>query len=286
MTKKRTMRSRPSPSAPSRDSPVREGALFVQALNALVETSGVPQSALADHTGVSQGYVSKILCGKQLPKGHLRERLAEFFHLSYQEMLDIGRERLAADDAQDYSMPGQASDPLSTRDAVREDIPFPLGGAYPSGKRALLKDLLRDIKAREVHRRYYTEVPLREATGSMGGGSTETGTRTITYLSFRTEWIRSKGNPEYMSVIRAFGDSMAPTVTDGSVVLIDESRRQFVANKVYYIRHNGQMYIKRLAGDAREVHIVSDQDQARVVVREGDDFEIIGRCVWMARDIE
>ncbi|QLA17724.1 XRE family transcriptional regulator [Desulfolutivibrio sulfoxidireducens] len=275
-----------TPPAPPRDGAAREGALFVQALHALVEVNGVPQSALADHTGVSQGYVSKILCGKQLPKGHLRERLADFFHLSYREMLDIGRERLAQREDEEYSMPGQPGDPMFPRDAVREDISSPQGVTYPCGERALLKNLLRDIKAREVHQRYYTEVPLREATGSMGGGSTETGTRTITYLSFRTEWIRSKGNPEFMSVIRAFGDSMAPTIADGCVVLIDESRRQFVTNKVYYIRHNGQMYIKRLIGNARDIRIVSDQDQACIPVCEADDFEIIGRCIWMARDIE
>jgi phage repressor protein C with HTH and peptisase S24 domain len=119
----------------------------------------------------------------------------------------------------------------------------------------------------------------------MGGGSTETA-RDRHLLSFRTEWIRAKGNPGYMSVIRAFGDSMAPTISDGCVVLIDESRRQFVANKVYYIRHNGQMYIKRLTGNATDIRIVSDQDQSGVPVRADDDFEIIGRCIWMARDIE
>lgn len=279
------MRTR-TPPPPSQDGTPREGALFVQALNALVEINGVPQNALAGHIGVSQGYVSKILCGKQLPKGHLRERLADYFHLSYKDMLEIGRERLADREEGEYSMPGQPPPPPSPRDAVREDISSHPGRSYPSGEHALIKNLLRDIKAREVHQRYYTEVPLREATGSMGGGSTETGTRTVTYLSFRTEWIRAKGNPGYMSVIRAFGDSMAPTISDGCVVLIDESRRQFVANKVYYIRHNGQMYIKRLAGNANDIRIVSDQDQSGVSVRADDDFEIIGRCIWMARDIE
>ncbi|NMC49340.1 MAG: helix-turn-helix transcriptional regulator [Desulfovibrio sp.] len=279
------MRTRTS-SPLQKNGTAREGALFVQALNALVEINGVPQSALASHIGVSQGYVSKILCGKQLPKGPLRERLADYFHLSYKDMLEIGREGLADREDREYSMPGQPHPLPSPRDAVREDISPHPGGAYPSGEHTLLKSLLRDIKAREVHQRYYTEVPLREATGSMGGGSTETGTRTVTYLSFRTEWIRSKGNPGFMSVIRAFGDSMAPTISDGCVVLIDESRRQFVSNKVYYIRHNGQMYIKRLTGNATDIRIVSDQDQSGVPVRADDDFEIIGRCIWMARDIE
>jgi transcriptional regulator with XRE-family HTH domain len=152
------MRTR-TPPPPSQDGTPREGALFVQALNALVEINGVPQNALAGHIGVSQGYVSKILCGKQLPKGHLRERLADYFHLSYKDMLEIGRERLADREEGEYSMPGQPPPPPSPRDAVREDISSHPGRSYPSGEHALIKNLLRDIKAREVHQRYYTEVP-------------------------------------------------------------------------------------------------------------------------------
>ncbi len=266
-----------------------DGALFVKALNALVEINDVPQNALAEHAGVSQGYVSKILCGKQFPKEHLRERLAEYFNLTYQDMLDLGRNRPEPDAGEAYSMPSSAPDAFSRLDAVREEPSSILGG--PGGPRprrshALLAELLRDLKSREHVQRFYTEIPLREATGSMGGGSTETGARAITYLSFRTEWIRAKGNPEYMSVIRAFGDSMSPTIPDGSVVLVDESRRQFVRNKVFYLRHNGQMYIKRLAGTPADITIVSDQDGASLPLRPGDDFEIIGRCIWTARDIE
>ena len=266
-----------------------EGSLFVKALNALVEINDVPQNALAEHAGVSQGYVSKILCGKQLPKGHLRERLAEYFNLSYRQMLELGRERAGSGMDGEYSIPVSGRAPFPHLDAVREEPTLSqggLGGPYPHRDQALLTSLLRELKARQLHESAYTEVPLREATGSMGGGSTETGTRAVTYLSFRTEWIRSKGNPEYMSVIRAFGDSMSPTIPDGSVVLVDESRRQFVTNKVFYLRLHGQMYIKRLAGSPPEILVVSDQGGESLPVRPGDDFEIIGRCIWTARDIE
>jgi len=43
--------------------------------------------------GVSQGYVSKILTGKQAPKTALRRRFAAFFKLEYEDMVALGRER-------------------------------------------------------------------------------------------------------------------------------------------------------------------------------------------------
>ncbi|EFL51746.1 putative phage repressor [Solidesulfovibrio fructosivorans JJ]] len=259
-----------------------EEQCFWKALVDLAAMENANQAGLAAFVGVSQGYVSKILSGKQMPKHGLRRRFAAFFELSYEEMLALGRERL---ENQAYLPEGEGS----RRYHVRE----PQYGGEATGRpastgadNAALKSMLRDIRAREMHQVYYTEVPLREATGSMGGGSTETGDRTLTYLSFRTEWIRSKGNPEYMTVIRAFGDSMDPTITDGSVVLIDEGRRQFVKNKVYYLRYNGQMYIKRLVEREGHLAIASDNDPNVLLVSDADDFEIIGRCIWTAKDLD
>lgn len=251
-----------------------EDRAFWRALVDLTAMETVSQGALAAFVGVSQGYVSKILTGKQTPKIELRRRFAAFFKLDYDDMVALGREHDASTNYQDDS--GDKG-----RCQVRE--PLYNGGGTDQ---APLRAMLRDLRAREAHHVYYTEVPLREATGSMGGGSTETGDRTLTYLSFRTEWIRSKGNPENMTVIRAFGDSMEPTIADGSVVLIDEGRRQFVKNKIYYLRYNGQMYIKRLVDRDGHLAIVADNDPNSYLISDADDFEIIGRCIWAARELD
>lgn len=277
-----TMTRRDNPLPPQEDGPFRteEDQYFWRALVELAAMEEAQQGDLAAFVGVSQGYVSKILAGKQAPKTRLRRRFAEFFELSYEEMVSLGRQRLEA-------MPYPADGPPSRRFQVRE--PAYGGGEAASkggGEYAALRSILRGLRARETRESNYIEVPLREATASMGGGSTETGDRTITYLSFRTEWIRSKGNPEYMTAIRAFGDSMEPTIADGSVVLIDEGRRQFVKNKVYYLRHNGQMYIKRLIDAGGQLGIASDNDSNVLLVADADDFEIIGRCIWTARELD
>lgn len=259
-----------------------EDRCFWKALSELAAMDNPNQAELAVFVGVSQGYVSKILAGKQAPKAGLRRRFAAFFKMTYEEMIALGRERL---ESQDYD-PDAAAPP---RYHVREPLyggEGPGRGGAAGGGFAALRSMLRDIRAREAHQLQYTEVPLREATGSMGGGSTETGDRALTYLSFRTEWIRSKGNPENMTVIRAFGDSMEPTIPDGSVVLIDEGRRQFVKNKVYYLRYNGQMYIKRLVERDGGLGIASDNDGNMLLVSDADDFEIIGRCIWTARELD
>jgi transcriptional regulator with XRE-family HTH domain len=264
------------------DGPFRseEDQCFWRALTELTAAQEANQGELAAFAGVSQGYVSKILAGKQAPKAPLRRRLAAFFELSYEDMLALGRQSLEA-------APYPAEGGGLRRCQVREPAYGGGEAAGPrSGEASGLRAMLRGLRARESREAVYTEVPLREATASMGGGSTETGDRTLTYLSFRTDWIRSKGNPEYMTAIRAFGDSMEPTIADGSVVLIDEGRRQFVKNKVYYLRYNGQMYIKRLVDAGGRLGISSDADANVLLVSDADDFEIIGRCIWTARELD
>lgn len=270
----------PAPEGPALRT--EEDKCFWKALVELTSMENPNQGELAAFVGVSQGYVSKILAGKQVPKAALRQKFADFFNLTYEDMVSFGQERL---ESQGYVPSG----PAPRRYHVRE----PRFGGESAGRQTgnagdmtALQAMLRDIRARENQALHYTEVPLREATGSMGGGSTETGDRTLTYLSFRTEWIRSKGNPEYMTVIRAFGDSMEPTIPDGSVVLIDEGRRQFVKNRIYYLRYNGQMYIKRLVEREGHLCIASDNDPNVLLVSDADDFEIIGRCIWTARELD
>jgi transcriptional regulator with XRE-family HTH domain len=270
--------TRPTPTDDRDGGPFRteEDQYFWRALVDLTAVENASQAAMAAFVGVSQGYVSKILTGKQAPKPGLRRRFAAFFKLTYEDMVALGRDRTGNGDFRDDTGG-------SRRLQVREPL---YGGGPAAPDQVALRSMLRDIRAREAHQLYYTEVPLREATGSMGGGSTETGGRTLTYLSFRTEWIRAKGNPENMTVIRAFGDSMDPTIADGSVVLVDEGRRQVVKNKIYYLRHNGQMYIKRLVERDGHLAIVSDNDPNVYLVSDADDFEIIGRCVWTARELD
>ena len=56
--------------------------------------------------------------------------------------------------------------------------------------------------------------------------------------------------------------------------------------KVYYLRYNGQMYIKRLVDAGGQLGIASDGDANILLVSDADDFEIIGRCIWTARELD
>ena len=92
----------------------------------------------------------------------------------------------------------------------------------------------------------FTEIPWLRATASMGGGSEEGSKLIRSHLSFQTGWLLNKSTSlKSLVVISASGGSMEPTIPDGSVVLIDESKcHDLVDGKIYFVVHGKGIFLK------------------------------------------
>ena len=133
----------------------------------------------------------------------------------------------------------------------------------------------------------YYQVPWLEARASMGGGSFEVSKEVKSYLSFRRDWLLSKGRVGSMVVVSVQGDSMSPTIPDGSVVLISESAASPpVNNKVYLVCYRDELFIKRLkVSDGRVTALLSDFDGSEILIKKSEYFNIIGRAIWYGKDL-
>ena len=91
----------------------------------------------------------------------------------------------------------------------------------------------------------------------------------------------------HVSMLPAKGDSMAPTITDGDMMLVDESdRRPGARGGIYVMRLDGVLIVKRLTVRAGQVTIVSDNaDYPPVAPRPLGEVELIGRVVWLSRSL-
>lgn len=133
----------------------------------------------------------------------------------------------------------------------------------------------------------YYQVPWLEARASMGGGSLEVSKEVKSYLSFRRDWLLSKGPIGNMVVVSVQGDSMSPAIPDGSVVLINEAVAAPPVNgKIYLVCYRDELFIKRLkVKEGRAVSVVSDFDGSEVVIKNSEYFNIIGRAIWYGKDL-
>lgn len=104
-------------------------------------------------------------------------------------------------------------------------------------------------------------------------------------LAFKRDWLARMGlRPESLSVIAANGESMAPTIHDGEVLLIDHSDTEPQDGKVFALARGDEMVVKRLARDFAGGWVVrsDNSDKARFGDFHVSDsaIRIVGRVVW------
>ena len=140
----------------------------------------------------------------------------------------------------------------------------------------------------------YAFIRKARARPTAGGGSLETTGETEGGLAFRRDWLRSRtpAGPERLRVMEVSGDSMAPTINHGDVVLVDESdnARELGEDRVYVVRKGDEIYVKRyhktpdallFMGDNR----ARDYQDVRVVPGETEQFAGIGRVLWAGKEL-
>lgn len=131
-------------------------------------------------------------------------------------------------------------------------------------------------------------IPLLANCGSMGqGNDVLDADYVVGDLALSSHWINQHirpGNIRELKFIHAHGESMAPTFSDGDVLLVDVgSRDPSSIEGVYVLEVRGQLYIKRVRirmDGAMEVS--SDNINIKTVdVLNGDhQLNVLGRVVW------
>lgn len=144
----------------------------------------------------------------------------------------------------------------------------------------------------ELHKKTDDEIimiPMVEAVLSAGGGSFETNGDSEKGYAFRCDFIRRKGNPNNMVLMRVSGDSMEPEIKDGDVVLLDQSKTRIVPGKMFAVGFEESIYIKRIDNIPGKVILKSENPAYPPVELDvrgdlAEQFRVIGRVLWSGRE--
>ena len=97
------------------------------------------------------------------------------------------------------------------------------------------------------------------------------------------------GNIAAMRLMRVTGESMRPTLQDEDVVLVDLSQRDILAGKIYAVRMDDEMVVKRLEKKPGKLVLLSDNralyEPLEISLAEYSNVEVLGRVIWMAREM-
>ena len=109
------------------------------------------------------------------------------------------------------------------------------------------------------------------------------------YINFSNEplynkLIRKNGFNEKCYLIEVVGDSMEPLIQDGSYVVIDPYQTDYIENKIYVVKYDEEMYIKRVIVDIESNLMIlksvnPEYKDIYIPAEKGDMVQILGRAV-------
>lgn len=141
-----------------------------------------------------------------------------------------------------------------------------------------------DRMTRSIEDGFVEYVPIyREAAmaGIKGGNVSSLDTGVLPFRRFRLDEERL--DPSYLRVFRVIGRSMEPAIYDGAAVLVDYKQTELQDDKVYVIRTDGYLMVKR-ARRYRQWELISDNpDPMYPPIRCDETIEVWGRVIWASR---
>ena len=130
-------------------------------------------------------------------------------------------------------------------------------------------------------------IGVSELSSAAGSGAVVDDERVTGRLKFRQAWLARHGLvARYCRVIHVLGESMEPTLVDGCVILVNRAGRQRRVGRVYVVRTEDGLVVKRAGKDpAGAWQLVSDNPDKRTWPSRPwpPDAEIVGEVTWTAR---
>jgi transcriptional regulator with XRE-family HTH domain len=133
-------------------------------------------------------------------------------------------------------------------------------------------------------------IPRFDVTLAAGAGAWNEGRRRIEDMPFTGEFVRTqlgRSSTAGLSVLEARGDSMAPTILDRALIIVDEADTKLV-DDVFAFVLAGDARIKRFRRTITGLSVISDNPNYPPEVLEGsvlDDLQVIGRALWVGQPL-
>lgn len=273
---------------------------------------GVTQERLAEAMGANVDRVKSLMGGKAQ---HLRPQeiagLVKEFHLNPDYFLDAEQPMFEDGESRDEFDARQAR--MASASDLVEFLPF------DAASRARLKAVMRGDAAADLQMlaaalagkhpdvfvaasesaspfafsswAEFVQVPRYDIRASAGPGALVDGEHVLNHMAFREDWLRHvlRLNPARLALIDVDGDSMAPTLAHGDMILVDTTEGEGVREGIYVINLGGGLLVKRLRPlmDG-SIEVASDNTRyaTEVVPAEQlDQLKVVGRVVWQGRRV-
>lgn len=129
-------------------------------------------------------------------------------------------------------------------------------------------------------------IPVFDVTPSAGHGAALLHERPVDFLWFNEAWLRQTYgvNPNDLKLLPSTGDSMAPTIEAGSMLMVNVNEMACQpGDGIFVVRLEGDILVKRLQRvPGGQIKVSSDNpayDPFHIKLDDGIDFALLGRVI-------
>ena len=130
---------------------------------------------------------------------------------------------------------------------------------------------------------------IEEIENSSGAEASADNDGVRTMLQFPIRWLRKRGlRPSSCRIIRVRGESMEPTLPNGSLILVDLATEHPKSGRIFVIRTGNGLTVKRLSNNSKVGWMLeSDHPQRSLWPTQPwpEDGEIVGEVRWVGRSL-
>ena len=125
---------------------------------------------------------------------------------------------------------------------------------------------------------------LHKLSAAAGEGAGDLGESVAGYIAFTRQWLdRNEFYPPLCTIISVKGDSMEPTLPDGSYILVDRRSPEAKHGRIYVIRTDEGLIVKRLEKRADGGLRLTSDNPAWDPVPWPNRAELVGEVKWMGK---
>ena len=129
-------------------------------------------------------------------------------------------------------------------------------------------------------------VEVDELAATAGGGAGVSNEKVVDRLWFRRDWLAERGlDSSQCAVIRVNGESMEPLLYEGASILVDRKRRRRIENRIFAVRTDDGLIVKRAGRDGVGKWQLLSQHPSWSPAPWPADAETIGQAIWTARSL-
>lgn len=131
------------------------------------------------------------------------------------------------------------------------------------------------------------DVPALDVVGSMPLSAEQGGVAPVEQVRLSKAWIKANTQAssfDTLAVLTATGDSMAPTIADGALLLVDRGVTSFKSDAIYVMAQDDELFVKRVQRKLGSKGVTFLSDNPRYSPVDVDDpssagIRVLGRAL-------